>query len=52
MTVLCVSMIVAWIILSTLLVVVLILNSSRISRADEPFEPRKLPCGRKDGDDD
>ncbi len=38
MTVLIISIVAAWIIFSTLLVTIICINSSRLSRIDEPFK--------------
>lgn len=48
MTVLIVTIIVAWILFSTLLVTVICMNSSRLSRIDEPFkDPAEVYRERK-----
>jgi hypothetical protein len=41
MTVIVCSIIAAWILFSAILVTVLCMNSSRLSRIDEPFKPPK-----------
>jgi hypothetical protein len=38
MTVLIISIVAAWILFSTLLVTIICINSSRLSRIDEPFK--------------
>jgi len=49
MTVLIISIVTAWIIFSTLLVTVICVNSSRLSRIDEPFkDPVELAEERRE----
>ncbi len=49
MTVLIISSVTAWIIFSTLLVTVICVNSSRLSRIDEPFkDPVELAEERRE----
>jgi hypothetical protein len=38
MTVLIITIVVAWLVFSTLLVTIICMNSSRLSRIDEPFK--------------
>jgi hypothetical protein len=48
MTVIIISIIAAWIIFSALLVTIICMNSSRLSRIDEPFkDPAQLARERK-----
>lgn len=48
MTVLIVTMIVAWIVFSAILVTLICMNSSRLSRIDEPFkDPAALARARR-----
>jgi hypothetical protein len=42
MTVLIVTIVVAWILASTFLVVIICMNSSRLSRLDEPFKGSRI----------
>ena len=49
MTVLIISIVAAWIIFSALLVTVICVNSSRLSRIDEPFkDPAYIARARKE----
>ncbi len=49
MTVLIISIVVAWIIFSALLVTIICVNSSRLSRIDEPFkDPAYIAWARKE----
>ncbi|MHA2402498.1 MAG: hypothetical protein ACXADH_05850 [Candidatus Kariarchaeaceae archaeon] len=49
MTVLIVSIVAGWIIFSTLLVTVICVNSSRLSRIDDPFkDPMQLAEERRE----
>ena len=49
MTVLIISIVVAWIIFSALLVTIICVNSSRLSRTDEPFkDPAYIAWARKE----
>jgi hypothetical protein len=49
MTVLIISIVAAWILFSTLLVTIICINSSRLSRIDEPFkDPSQLAIERKE----
>lgn len=48
MTVLIITIIVAWIIFSGLLVTIICMNSSRLSRIDEPFkDPKTVARARR-----
>ena len=48
MTVLIITIVVAWIIFSTLLIMIICVNSSRLSRLDEPFkDPAYIAWARK-----
>ena len=49
MTVIIVSIVAAWIIFSALLVTIICMNSSRLSRLDEPFkDPQQLARERRE----
>lgn len=48
MTVLIVAIVVAWILFSTIMVTVICINSSRLSRIDEPFkDPEQVARARR-----
>lgn len=49
MTVLIISIVAAWILFSTVLVTIICINSSRLSRIDEPFkDPEQVAEERKE----
>ena len=48
MTVLIITIVVAWLVFSTLMVTIICMNSSRLSRIDEPFkDPAQVARSRR-----
>ena len=53
MTVIIISIVIAWILFSALLVTIICMNSSRLSRIDEPFkDPAELARERREKRDE
>ncbi len=49
MTVLIITIVVAWLVFSTLMVTIICMNSSRLSRIDEPFkDPAQVARARRE----